>query len=298
LKRGDRDRGRSRWERGRNRAGCPIVTRVRTLWLVGGASFSVAAIAGAVVEWARIRGGDVHYGDVGGWVGGFGSIVAAVAAVGIAVYTNMSQNRKEEEARVKAQARALRRARRVFLRGDRYNTLREPRFAEQDSYLLYLENAGSTPIYEIECGPALIAYIPYTPPGQAIEPILGWIEDANLRVYDGDPAEVETKLRDTAHSLNIDPFVLDTGGRVEITFTFQNRRDGASPTATSVITYHRVSFVDDDGYRIGWTYERLDETIDITALDSVRGKWALVDDTYPNKVDDAILELVERAPAR
>jgi acyl-coenzyme A thioesterase PaaI-like protein len=117
---------------------------------------ALLAIVGGLAALAIDRGGDVHYGDVGGWFGGFGSILAAVAAVGIAVHTNNVQNSKENRERAEAEARALRRSRRITVRGDLYDT-QDPAarilntMREEASFSFELRNSGNTPIYEVTC---------------------------------------------------------------------------------------------------------------------------------------------------
>jgi hypothetical protein len=268
-------------------------------WLAIGLS-SIAMVCGAAALAAVHFGGTLHYGDVGGWLGGIGSILAAAAAVSIAIYRNDRQNRKEDAERSNAEARAKRRARRVVVKGDRYDAqdpvvMRFLNTGDQDAYHLELHNTGATPIYEVTWSPPLVAYIPYTPPGQLAQPRLEWAEDAVLmdhpiRDVDEIPSQGQgTNIRD------MDPFVLAPGGSAEIRVTIQNIREGPSKYLPFT-TYNRVSYVDEDGYQIGWIYRRINETVPITAENSVRGHWALVDDDYPKNVNDAIRELVEQAP--
>ena len=63
-----------------------------------------------------------------------------------------------------------------------------------------------------------------------------------------------------------------------------------------LVTFNRVSYVDGDGYRIGWVYRRLGEGYPIESPNSIRGHWDFVDDDYPNNVNDALQELIEKIP--
>jgi hypothetical protein len=82
-------------------------------------SSGVAVLIDAATIAARHMGGSVQFGDISGWVGGIGSLLAAIAAVGIAINTNARQDRRENVERAQAEARAVRRARRVYVSGDR-----------------------------------------------------------------------------------------------------------------------------------------------------------------------------------
>jgi hypothetical protein len=229
----------------------------------------------------------VHYGDVGGWLGGVGSISAAVAAVGIAIHGNRRQNRKEDEARAESRARALRRARNIRFVNNRYHTTSvEMRILESVSkpsiYAIQLENNGYAPIYEVQIGSPLVAYIPSDGSAWRIR----WAQSATVSAGQGQPVGV----------LDADPFVLGPGESAVVKIEVQNMREptGHSRPAMPFTTFHRASYVDEEGYLVGWTYGRTDKDVPIVSEGSVRGRWAFVTDGYPGDANDALRELVEQ----
>jgi hypothetical protein len=237
-----------------------------------------------------------------GALGAAGSFAAAAVALGIAINTNKRQDRKEDEERENAKARALRRARRTAVKGDRYDTQsRESRFlldrGPQDAYHLELHNTGIHPIYGVTWSPPLVVYLPYTPPGQQIPLKFAWIDNAQLMRPLSDEDDVPA-AREMVDIVDIDPFVLAPDDGVEIRVEIPNMPEGVSKEPIPLTVYNRVSYEDKDGYRFGWVYRQIDKTADITGANSVRGEWALVDDLYPDNVDDAIRKLVEKAPPR
>jgi uncharacterized membrane protein len=245
-------------------AGFAVIVASMLAWLAIGLS-SIAAACGVAASAVHF-GGTLHYGDVGGWLAGIGSIWAAVVAVGIAIHTNNRQDRKEDEERAKSQVRALRRAKRVALENDpRHFASRVIKIPDADpfepsqSYGVRLRNYGSTPIYEIKWALPLVVLSSIH---ETVEPKATWAESAVL-------AENEDLT-----VIDADPFALPGDGATsEIRVTFSRGREpiGHNRPFRPVTTYHRVSYVDEEGYRFGWVYRRINETVPITAENSVRG---------------------------
>jgi hypothetical protein len=144
---------------------------------------SAVAISLALIALAVAARWDVRWGDLGTWLAGIGSLLAAVAAVGIAIHTDNKQKRKEEEERAESAARALRRARRIVLKNDRYRENHKPNGAGGTSrYTVTLQNTGSTSIYEIRWGRPFVVHANLLSDFDSSEmrPTLAWPKSAVL----------------------------------------------------------------------------------------------------------------------
>jgi hypothetical protein len=253
---------------------------------VGCSAMSVVLALGAIA--ADEFRGVINFGDVGGWLAGVGSISAAVAAVGVALYGNRRENTKANDEREKSKERALRRARRIVLVRDRFHmTLQQTGQAGVGTYNAYsvqLVNNGSSPIYDVEWKRPLVVHIPYFPPNKQVVP--------EVRVA----TDVVMNQNRKISVLGGDLVVVEPGNSMDIVVEMEFIRHGARQRPMPFNTYYRVSYVDDDGYKMGRVYDRINESAPATDPDSYRGRWELVDDGYPDNVIDAIHQFVEWIP--
>jgi hypothetical protein len=258
---------------------------------------SAVAISLALIALAVAARWDVRWGDLGTWLAGIGSLLAAVAAVGIAIHTDNKQKRKEEEERAESAARALRRARRIVLKNDRYRENHKPNGAGGTSrYTVTLQNTGSTSIYEIRWGRPFVVHANLLSDFDSSEmrPTLAWPKSAVLaHEPDVDVLQADPLVLSENCGTSIDISIWRRGGTEQAV-----GKNGSLPFTT----YHRVSYIDEEGFHLGWVYREReggdeDDPLELGLLNPfVKGQWALVDDDYPDSTNDALVELISKLP--
>ncbi len=219
----------------------------------------VASVLGLVAVVRTLRW-EVQWGSVAQWVAGCGSILAAVAAVGIAVYGNRKQ-RKE------ARDRAIRRAKRIDL-GNYIVNLQPGNPQAGQAYSSAVTNQGSNPIYEV------MWYPPITVSRRSPDTAQVW-------------CDTTAQLADGTNVLNAKPQVLEVGRRSSI------KLDRLADRVLKV--YPLVTFVDDDGYRFGWTLRPGRPNPSELREAQFEGEWSFVDDAYPYVTSGILDDLLNRA---
>lgn len=146
----------------------------------------------------------------------------------------------------------------------------------QNEYGVQVRNNSTAPIYDVRWELPLIVHLPYFPPGKDIVPEVRVALDA---VFKDDP-----NISITGGEL----LVLDPGRTMELRVKMEYLKESTHQPPMPFNTYSRVSFVDDDGYRMGWVYRRTARDAPITDPQSVRGVWEIVEESYPDGTDDVV----------
>jgi hypothetical protein len=243
-------------------------------WSLG---LSIAAVVLATIALAvsgHVAG--MAWGSVSGWVGGVGSLAAAVVALGLGLDSTRKYRRDQQTKAADARDRAARRAKRVRLRatgqlgGGKFNRL------ETLAYGAGVMNDSGSPVYDFQ----------WHPPVVVIPPVFG----NKARVYCATTAMLsgtETMV------LNAEPRVLEPGHESNMSVEGLQSVQGQGDRSLTLAVFPVVAFDDDDGNRFGWTIERkLDidgKTLELT------GRWDFVDDNYPYECTGVLRELFDQA---
>jgi hypothetical protein len=235
------------------------------------AVLSIGCCVAAILT--NLQRSDVRWGDVGGWVGGIGALLAAVAAVGIAVYDNNKDHNQ-------ALNRARRRANRVEVHWS-FTRIGHPMppdlgIREQSTFM---RNLGENDIYEVRWFPPIIAYF--------IGDEYVGVQWGGMAATDADfeGATVRTRV-ETAPAVG----ALPPKQGSSIFFTVVDRPQRQS-TPYRIKPFLAMSFVDQDGFRLGWIYDRSQPGKAAAEDPTLSGRWEVVGDDYPTSISGAFREL-------
>jgi hypothetical protein len=224
-----------------------------TLWAFCLAGLAAVLAAVSIMSSFRLS---IQWGAVAEWVGAFGSILAAVVALGIAIHSNTRQIQKENEEQQKGEARARRRASRVTLERIWQRPLEET----PNELEISIKNTGQTDLYEMQ-----------------------WFCPAVVYISEGKVVSIETSTDTTITDKKYPladhlPETIVPGQRRAL-YVPATLRDGEGTVGDRAPRiFALVTYVDADGYRLGRVYER-DE-----AGTRLRNDWAVVDDNYPPSI--------------
>lgn len=222
----------------------------------------------------------LEWGDVSGWVNGAGALLAAIAAVGIAILDNKKHADELNRSARAAEDRARRRATRIMVIALNDDTRHH--FSDRDIICeskIALSNTGDADVYDVQWHRPIVVY--YTD-GNAVGTGLGSMAATVGQSYSGGGYR---RIEDFAVP------VLPKLGSGDMFFTVRARPAVGSGPRYQWSTFALVSFVDSDGFRLGWTFERSRMDLPVLEDPTLKGRWSVVDDSYPASVDGVWSEL-------
>jgi hypothetical protein len=223
----------------------------------------------ALASLAKASGLLIQWGTMADWLAAFGSTLAAVVAVGIAIHGNNRHDRKEDAERQKAEDRARRRASRIQIR----RVWRRPLESSTNELEVMLSNKGSTDLYEVQWFPPLLVQFA----GEGDDTIESVTRAVGTTITD-DRNRLETS----------DPETIAPGQNRRIFVPVVAQDDAADRTPLVV---ELITFVDADGYRLGRVYPP--NTNPHSRRIAVPG-WAVVDDDYPDSGSGFLGDLLKQ----
>lgn len=222
----------------------------------------------------------VDWGDVSGWFNGAGALLAALAAVGIAIYDNRRHATELGRSAKAAEDRARRRALRVTVIAQ--NSYTRAYFDDSDAVReckIFFRNSGDADVYDVQWYRPLVVYYQG---GEAVGS--GWGSMA-ATVFESYSGRQYRRIEDFSVP------VLPKTQNGDLHFTVRARSFSSGPVYR-LSTFALVSFVDLDGFRLGWIYERSRPEVPILEDPTLKGRWEVVGDDYPASAGGAWAELV------
>jgi hypothetical protein len=188
-------------------------------------------------------------GEVGPWIAGAAAVLAALAALGIAIYSYLRRKRNDAVRQAKGKERALRRASlvEVVVR----QTLSLPTGSPKRFFEISIRNGGSTDLYAVTWFAPQLQYQSDT------------VEATDVKTAGGEPVS-SLAPRGLAAQRSRRIYV-HTAARVD-----EESRQSVEPKVKPL-----VEFVDAEGYRLGYVGQGGGEG------DASRPDWIVVDDDYP-----------------